>query len=193
MGFRHLLRIRARKLLTKKSYRWTVFLLDQIILWKANLQISLEQPVSANLLNIKNPPPSSYFRSLTIVFSWAKAVETPSCWFNPEHLVAKIDRCQRVKYDQTLNPTQANNAMRPTFLTPSLPSKVDTTTEWKAICCSLSAAEIPSEFSCRGPPAKMLRGSQPFRLTKTIVRSKKKSTQWFPSYEAVACCSHKHP
>ena len=48
-------------------------------------------------------------------------------------------------------------------------------------------------FSCRGPLAKMLRGSQPFRLTKTIVRSKKKSTQWFPSYEAVACCSHKHP
>lgn len=49
MGFRHLLRIRARKLLTKKSYRWTVFLLDQIILWKANLQTPLEQSVSANL------------------------------------------------------------------------------------------------------------------------------------------------
>lgn len=37
----------------QKSYRWTVFLLDQIILWKANLQTPLEQPVSANLLNIK--------------------------------------------------------------------------------------------------------------------------------------------
>ena len=54
MGFRHLLRIRARKLrlLIKKSYRWTVLLLDQIILWKANLQTSLEQPVSATVITL---------------------------------------------------------------------------------------------------------------------------------------------
>ena len=167
MGFRHP---------NQKSYRWTVFLLDQIMLWKANLQTPLEQPVSANLLNIKKssavitlPQSNNCFllgkgsrNAIMLVQSWASGCRDRSV---PASQIRSNTQTQTSKQCNAVHLFDPISAIKGGY-------HHGMESDMLQSFCSRNIVR----FSCRGPLAKMLRGSQPFRLTKTIVRSKKKST-----------------
>lgn len=179
MGFRHLLRICARKLLIKKSYRWTVLLLDQIILWKANLQTPLEQPVSANLLNIKKssavitlPQSKTCFllgkgsrNAIMLVQSWAsgcrdRSVPTSQIRSNTQTHTSK--QCNAVHLFDPISAIKGgyHHGMESDML--------------QSFCSRNTVRFYVVGHWLKECPSRLLHGSQPFWLTITIIRSNKK-------------------